>query len=119
MDIGEETSFVRQLAYEWAQIELPTQRLTYSDYIRAISGLQETTKNMVKTSAIVKAILQQASQLGKSSEWVERELHFEALAEFVEDRREMLVLDLEHGGVVDDASLDLYNERLGRFKAVG
>ncbi|WP_460907639.1 hypothetical protein [Spirosoma areae] len=70
---------------------------------------------MSKTRTIFKAILQQASQLAKSSEWVEQELRFEALAEFIEDRVETLLLDLTHGGVVDDAALDLYNERASRF----
>ncbi|GAB2563157.1 hypothetical protein GCM10027190_10990 [Spirosoma areae] len=115
MEVGEETLFVRQLAYEWARVDLPTQRLKYSDYIRAVTSLQASTKNMSKTRTIFKAILQQASQLAKSSEWVEQELRFEALAEFIEDRVETLLLDLTHGGVVDDAALDLYNERASRF----
>lgn len=119
MEIGEETLFVRQLANEWAQVELPTQRLSLEDYVRAVSSLQESTKDIVKTRAIFQAVIQQAGQLAKSSEWVEKELRFETLAEFVEDRVEMLLLDLTHKGPVDDAALDLYNERLGRFKAVG
>ena len=115
MEAGDETLFVRQLAYEWARVDLPTQRLSYGDYIRVVTSLQASTKNMAKTRAIFKAILQQASQLAKSSEWVERELQFEALAQFIDDRQETLLLDLAHGGVVDDAALDLYNERASRF----
>ncbi|QDK81871.1 hypothetical protein EXU85_25980 [Spirosoma sp. KCTC 42546] len=91
------------------------QRLSYRDYIRAVTSLQESTKNRIKIQTIFKAILQQASQLAKSSEWVERDLRFEALAEFIEDRRESFLLDLAHGGVVDDGALDLYNERASRF----
>lgn len=116
MKIGDETLFVRQLAYEWAKIDLPTQRLSYGDYIQALTCLQASTNDMVRTRRIVKAVLEQASQLGQSSEWVERELRFEALAEFVQDRGELLLLELAHGGLVDDAALDLYNERLSRFK---
>lgn len=116
MEVGEETLFVRQLANEWARVDLPTQGLSYGDYIRAVTSLQAATQNMVKTRTLFKAILQQASQLAKTSEWVEQELRFEALAEFVEDRGEMLVLDLAHGGIVDDAALDLYNQRVNRFK---
>lgn len=115
MEVEEETLFVRQLAYEWARVDLPTQRLSYGDYIRAVTSPQESTKNMAKTRTIIKAILQQTSQLARSSEWVERELRFEALAEFIEDRRESLLLDLAHESVVDDAALDLYKERLSRF----
>jgi hypothetical protein len=119
MEPGDETLFVRQLAFEWARVELPTQHLRYGDYIRVLSGLHASTRDMLKTRAIFKSVIQQASQLAKSSEWVERELRFESLAEFVEDRNDMLLLDLVQSGPVDDAALDLYNERVSRFKAVG
>jgi hypothetical protein len=115
MEVGDETLFVRQLAYEWAKVDLPTQRLSYRDYIQAVTSLQGSTKNMTKTRTILNAILQQARQLGKSSEWVEQELRFESLAEFIDDRAESLLLDLAHGNVVNDAALDLYNERASRF----
>ncbi|RYF55220.1 MAG: hypothetical protein EOO39_38300 [Cytophagaceae bacterium] len=70
---------------------------------------------MVRTLRIFRAAFEQASQVCQSSEWVERELHFEALAEFVQDRDELLLLELAHGGLGNDAALELYNERSSLF----
>jgi hypothetical protein len=119
MDSQEDTQLIRQLAHQWVRAELPTTHLSYADYVRAIAGLQQTIGNVQRTTALFTVVINQARTLGKSSEWIQRELHFEALAEFVESRADLLLLDLEHGGPVDDNALDLYNERLNRFTANG
>ena len=119
MDSQEDTQLVRQLAYAWAQAELPTTRLSYADYVRAIAGLQQAIGNAQRTTVVFTAVINQGRALGKSSEWIERELRFEALADFVESRADLLVLELEHKGLVDDEALDLYNERLNRFSTNG
>lgn len=119
MDAGEDTQLVRQLAYQWVQAKLPTTHLSYADYVRAITGLQQAVGNAQRTTVIFTAIINQARSLGKSSEWIQHELRFEALAEFVENRADLLLLDLEHGDGVDDEALDLYNERLTRFSVNG
>jgi hypothetical protein len=46
---------------------------------------------------------------------VENELRFEAQAAAVGNRREQLLSELDRLETVDDAALDLYNERLTRF----
>lgn len=119
MHFQEDTQFIRRLAYQWVQAELPTACLSYTDYVRAIAGLQQAIGNVQRTTAVFFTLINQARALGKSSEWLQHELRFEALAEFVESRTDLLLLDLEHGGRVDDLALDRYNERLNRFTANG
>ena len=57
----------------------------------------------------------QANQLDRSGEWVNTELKFETHAEEVSDRPLLLGLAVEWQGGGDEA-LDLYNERLNRFR---
>lgn len=104
----------RQLAYDWARVELPNQRLTYTDYISTLNGLSSIVDNSGRTSAIFSAVLDQAQRLGRSSEWVQAELTFEAKAEAVGDRDTWLLAELKNAGVTD-AALDWYNERKKRF----
>lgn len=96
---------------EWAKTKLLTQQLSYGDYIQALTRLQASTRDTVRTRRIFRAALEQANQVGQSSGWVEMELHFEALSEFVQDRGELLLMKLAHGGLVGDAALDLCNEQ--------
>lgn len=119
MEPEEDNQLIRQLAYEWVQVGLPSHRSTYSDYLRFMATLQSVTDDRNRTRAIFRAVLDQATRLGKSSEWVETELKFEALAESLSNRASLLLLDLEYRLPVSDASLDLYNERLTRFNANG
>ena len=119
MDAAEDTQLVRQLAYQWLQAKLPSTHVAYADYVRAIAGFQQAIGNAQRTRTVFIAVINQARALGKSSEWIQHELRFEALAEFVGNRADLLVLELEQGGRVDDDSLDLYNERLNRFDVNG
>ena len=119
MDFQEDTPLIRRLANQWVRADLPTARLSYTDYMRAIAGLLQAIGNSQQTTAVFFAVINQARALGKSSEWLQHELRFEALAEFVESRTDLLLLDLAHSGRVDDQALDLYNERLNRFTANG
>lgn len=105
---------IRQLAYEWAMVELPTHRLTYTDYLSTIAGLNVVTDDPDRTATIVAAVLHQAKQLGYSSEWVQQELKFEARVEATGERNKWLRLELV-AGELSDAALDQYNERLTRF----
>ena len=119
MDFEEDTQLVHQLAYHWIQAQLPSARVSYADYVRAVADLQHAIGNAQRTTAVFTAVINQARALGKTSEWIQHELRFEALAEFVENRADLLVLELEHDGRVNDDSLDLYNERLNRFDVNG
>ncbi|AUD02111.1 hypothetical protein [Spirosoma pollinicola] len=114
MDAEVAKRVVYQLAFNWVQLNLPTDRLTYTDYINAIGGLQVITDDPTRTKAIFSAILDQANELGYSSEWVEVELKFEAQAEAVGDRAKWLRLDVA-AREASDESLDLYNLRVSRF----
>ena len=76
--------------------------------------LQATTKDVDRTKAIFAAVISQASQLGKPSVGVERELRFEAQA--TGERARWLLVDVVAQNASDD-SLDCYNERLIRFSS--
>ena len=52
MDAEVAKRVVYQLAVNWVQLNLPTDRLTYTDYINAIGGLQVITDDPVRTKAI-------------------------------------------------------------------
>ena len=114
MNADEALELARQLAYDWSRVELPNQQLTYTDYITTLTGLSSIIDNADRTSAIFSAVLDQAKSLGRSSEWVQAELTFEAKAEAVGDRPTWLLAELENAGVTD-AALDRYNERKTRF----
>ena len=111
----EAREFVHQLAFNWSQANLHSDRIAYVDFIRAINRLLTATGTAKETAYIFTGVINQASALSKTSEWVEGELRFEAQAAAVGNRPELLLSDLARLGPVDDASLDLYNERLHRF----
>ncbi|MVM28396.1 hypothetical protein GO755_00015 [Spirosoma sp. HMF4905] len=94
---------------------MPTEYLIYRDYVRTIDYLFDTTGNQQRTIAIFTAVINQAKNLGKSGEWVNKELIFEAGGEFADSRLDLLRMNLQHGPLTDDV-LDLYNERVNRFK---
>ncbi|WP_157815902.1 hypothetical protein [Spirosoma pollinicola] len=108
----------KQVAYDWVRVQLPTDRLTYTDYIKTISGLNRITDNPVRTVEIVTAAICQAKAFGYSSEWVQSEIKLEAQAEAAGDRVNWLLAILQHAGA-DDEALDQYNERINRFQTNG
>ena len=114
MDSNDYRELIRQLAYQWAVVDLPDEGLIYSDYIHVIGSLLTATQDVQRTKYFFKTVLQQAVELNKSSLWVEQELRFETLAEAVE-RSSLLTLYLKNSEPINDAALDLYNERLTRF----
>ncbi len=115
ISLEEAKQIVHKLAFSWSQADLPSEHMAYVDFIRAINGLLTATRTAKATAYIFAGVINQASALGKTSEWVEGELRFEAQAAAVGNRPERLRFELGRLGPVDDASLDLYNERLNRF----
>lgn len=105
---------IRQLAYAWASVDLPGVGFTYADYIKVLSVFLSAIKDEERTKQIFRAILEQAVDLDKSSLWVEGEIKFETLAHVI-GREELLTLELKHAPILDDQTLDLYNERKRRF----
>jgi hypothetical protein len=105
---------IQQLTLQWVGAELPAEGLTYNDYKNDISILLLTTQNLDRTRAIVMAVLAQATELGKTSAWVEQELKYEGMIEGA-DRVDFLRFEMEQADTVDDALLDQYNERMSRF----
>ncbi|GAB3688700.1 hypothetical protein GCM10027592_04050 [Spirosoma flavus] len=105
---------IQGLALQWVRAELPSQVLSYEDYLTNIRILLLTTQDTERTSLIVNAVLDQAVTLRKTSEWVEQELKFEGMIEGA-DRADFLAFDLHQSVTIDDQLLDRYNERINRF----
>ncbi|HEX9957875.1 MAG TPA: hypothetical protein VGA96_11470 [Fibrella sp.] len=116
MDFEKVRHVIKDLADEWTKAQLSTEQLDYSDYISALSGLYAVTANLDKTAFVFRGVLQQATRLGRSARWVERELKFEADALATGDRQKLMLYYVHNEGEGSDASLDLYQERLTRFK---
>jgi hypothetical protein len=114
-NLEEAKVIVHKMALDWFQAKLPGEHMGYVDFIRAINGLLTATRTAKATADIFTGIINQASALGKTSEWVESELRFETQAVAFGNRSELLLSELDLLETVDDASLDLYNERLTRF----
>lgn len=115
INLEEAKVIVQKLAFSWAHADLPNEHMAYVDFIRAINGLLTATRTARATAYIFAGVINQASALGKTSEWVEGELRFEAQAAAVGNRPKRLLFELSRLEIVDDATLDLYNERLIRF----
>ena len=107
---------IKSLAHEWNKAQLPTEHVDYADYISALSGLYAVTDDLGKTAVVFRGVLRQATQLGRSSQWVARELRFEADALATSDRQKLMFYYVHNEGKGSDASLDLYHQRLNRFK---
>ncbi|WP_332369852.1 hypothetical protein [Spirosoma telluris] len=105
------------IQYEGEQLAKPTTYL-YLNYQQMIGDLLLTTQSPERTESIVKAVINQAIALGKSSHWVEQELKFEGMLDGA-DRADFLRLELEQADVVDDTLLDIYNERINRLTEYG
>jgi len=105
---------VHTLADQWGRLAPPASGLAYDDYTESIAILLLTTQSPERTRTITEAVLKQAISLHKSSEWIQQELRFEGMIEGA-DRSDFLRLDLSQSTAVDDATLDLYNQRVSRF----
>lgn len=114
IDLEEATLIVHHLAFNWSQAKLPSEHMAYVNFIRAIDGLLAATGTAKQTASIFAGVINQACALGRTSEWVGAELRFEAAA--VSNRPEGMLADLARWEPVDDDALDLYNERLTRFR---
>ena len=106
MDFGKVGNLLKALAHGWTKAQLPTQQVGYSDYISALSRLYAATADPEKTAFVFRGILQQATQLGYSARWVERELKFEVAALAAGDRQRLMALYTVYKGAEDDSSLD-------------
>ncbi len=115
---------IDHLARRWTAADLPAPiSYLYLDYVQAIGTLLLTTQDTDRTRLIVTRVLNQAMALGRSSVWVEQELNFEGMINGA-DRVDFLRLDLEQtasvqNNILDDQTLDTYNERLTRFSTSG
>ena len=105
---------IQTLTLQWVRAGLLDQGLTFKDYQTDIRVLLLTTQNTDRTTAIVQAVLAQATKLSKTSSWVEEELKFEGMIEGA-DRADFLRFELQQAPTIDDQLLDRYNERLNRF----
>ena len=121
---------VEQLALRWSNATLASEwqwdreplpepvSYLYIDYLHTIGTLLLTTQDVDRTRQLVLGVLDQAQELGRSSRWVEEELKFEGMIHGA-DRADFLRLDLAQTAAVnhilDDATLDRYNERISRF----
>lgn len=114
--IDELRQIIKTLAYEWVKANLSTVTLTYSDYVDAITRLMLSATSVDRAIDIFGAVLDQAIALKRSCEWVAAELKFEVSAEVVGNRQAVLDLAIASEGAGNDASLDLYHNRLNRFK---
>ena len=115
INLEEAKVIVHKLAFRWAHADLPSEHMVYIDFIRVINGLLIATGTARASAYIFAGVINQASALAKTSAWVEGELRFEAQAAAVGNRQELLLAELDRLETVDDAALDLYNQRLARF----
>jgi hypothetical protein len=122
--------FAEQLALRWSNANLSSEwhwegeplpepvSYLYIDYLHTIGTLLLTTQDVERTRQLIIGVLNQAEELGRSSLWVEQELKFEGMIHGA-DRADFLRLDLEQtasvNNILDDATLDRYNERISRF----
>ena len=122
--------YVEQLALRWSNANLSSDShwdgqplpepisYLYIDYLHIVGTLLLTTQDTDRTRLLVLGVLGQAQELGRSSRWVEEELRFEGMMHGA-DRADFLRLDLEQtasvNNILDDATLDRYNERISRF----
>lgn len=115
LDISPCKELIQRLALRWVRAELPAGTMTYDDYTVDIRTLLLTTQDLDRTETIVQAVIDQAIALNKTSFWVEQELKFEGMIEGA-DRNDFLLLELSQAPDVDDTLLDIYNERVNRFR---
>ena len=114
MELGKDIELFRQIISHWEEVEGLAGTLGFSQYRMAFEELQTITNHIERTKAIVEGVMRQASQLGRSPEWIQGELLFEIQTERLGNRRERLRKELA-SEQASDASLDRYNERLSRF----
>ena len=121
---------VEQLARRWSNATLSSDwywggepmpepiSYLYVDYLFTIGTLLLMTQDVDRTRLLDLRVLSQAEELDRSSRWVEQELQFEGMVHGA-DRADFLRLDLEQTAsvntILDDATLDRYNERISHF----
>lgn len=114
LDTSPYKELIQSLVRQWLDTDLPAQGLTYSDFTTTIRILLLTTQNPDHTAVIVKAVLDQAINLQKTSLWVDQEIKFEGMIDGA-DRVDFLKFELSQATTLDDPLLDSYNERMNRF----
>ena len=117
METANYKELVSELAMALIKARLAGEHLSYSNSIQVIGSLLMATLDKDCTRHIFMAVLNQAIELGKTYVWVEYELHFEVMATtFNGSRHDAMAYNLKQVPVIDDRVLDLYNERLKRFR---
>jgi hypothetical protein len=115
INLEEAKVIVHKLAFSWSQADLSSEHMIYVNFSQPIDRLLTATGTPMATAYILAGVINQACALGKTPQWVEGELGFEAQAAAFGNRPGLLVSELDLLEVVTDDSLDLYNERLTRF----
>ncbi|WP_138994284.1 hypothetical protein [Larkinella sp. C7] len=91
----------------------------FTRYATTLGRLWITVGNLDVAASIFIEIVNQATELDKSMEWINSELGFELVATQQKDRRREMIQQRLKEGNGSDAALDLYNERLARFSGYG
>ena len=102
------------LAVEWMDTKLRAGSLDLSAYCRTLSWLYLTIGDMAETAGIMRAVTRQAKKTGESSEWVVRELAFEASLDGKSERFQLAKLHLARDPD-NPVARDLFRNRLNRF----
>lgn len=114
LDTSPYKELIESLVRQWIDTDLPAQDLTHNDFTTTIRILLLTTQSPDHTAIIVSAVLDQATRLQKTSDWVDQEIKFEGMIHGA-DRVDFLKFELSQAATLDDSLLDSYNERINRF----
>ena len=108
------TDWISTLAVEWMDSELRAGSLDLSACCRTLSWLYLSVGDMAETAAITRAVTKQAKKTGESSEWVVRELAFEASLSAKSERFQLAKLHLARDPD-NPVVRNLFHNRLNRF----
>jgi hypothetical protein len=90
------------------------EQVYYAQFTKALKDIRAATLNLEQSAEIIVAVINQGCKLAKSTEWINRELLFEAQAVCLNMRNELMLSAVRHAHG-SDIALDLYNERLNRY----
>ncbi|QHV98248.1 hypothetical protein [Spirosoma endbachense] len=90
------------------------EQVYYAQFTKALKDIRAATLNLEQSAEIIVAVINQGCKLAKSTEWINRELLFEAQAVCLNMRNELMLSAVRHAHG-SDIALDLYNERLSRY----
>ncbi|GAB3940920.1 hypothetical protein GCM10028805_03480 [Spirosoma harenae] len=105
---------IELLSSDWQIGDYGSEQKKYARYTKVIADLIAATHSIDWSALMLAKIINQAKTGRESSDWIEQEIRFEALAAAMGLRSEYLLYDLKKGAGSDE-SLDLYNSRLKRL----